>query len=80
VKTAIYIQDGDVQLVLTPENSFEKDALNSFQSKNIDTVIMKGGFYECQGGWIRQSANDTSLIMRTREPKNQNSGRLDGTV
>lgn len=33
MKTAIYIEDGTVQLVLTPENDFEKNALRSLQRR-----------------------------------------------
>ncbi len=66
MKTAIYIEDGTVQLVLTPENEFEKNALRSFEDKPTKAEIKSGSFYQCQGGWIRQSASDDrSLILRT---------------
>lgn len=68
MKTAIYIEDGVVQLVLTPENEFEQNALNSFKDKNIQTTIMHGQFYACQGGWFRHQNNpssaENSLIIR----------------
>lgn len=66
MKTAIYIQDGDVQLVLTPESEFEKNALKAFQQKPLEAKIKRGSFYDCQGGWIRQCADDDSLIMRMK--------------
>lgn len=65
MKTAIYIEDGVVQLVLTPQNEFEKNALKSFERGDLETKIMSGSFYECGGGWTRHSTNDTSLILRT---------------
>ena len=79
MKTAIYIEDGIVQLVLTPESEFEKNALTSFQSKPLEVEIFNGSFYDCQGGWIRQreqstlsytdQANDKSIILRVTSPK-----------
>lgn len=83
MKTAIYIEDGTVQLVITPETEFEKNALKMFQSKPTETQIFDGSFYDCRGGWIRQNAHyhygygndwesrDKSLILRidTKEPK-----------
>ena len=35
MKTAIYIEDGIVQLVITPETKFEKNALSSFEEKPL---------------------------------------------
>jgi len=81
MKTAIYIEDGTIQLVITPESKFEKDALASFQDKEFETEIFEGSFYDCRGGWVRQKGffnsnhgfgyntsdnNDKSLILRTK--------------
>jgi hypothetical protein len=67
VKTAIYIEDGVVQLVLTPQSEFEKNALGSFEDKTLGVTIKAGSFYECQGGWTRQATSDRSLILRILE-------------
>lgn len=76
MKTAIYIEDGVVQLVLTPESDFEKSALRSFDKGGIEAKIFTGTFYDCRGGWVRQTTyrwpsepyandlNDRSLILR----------------
>lgn len=73
MKTAIYIEDGVVQLVITPENDFEKNALKSFQESEIKAKIFSGSFYDCREGWVRQSShymtmwgdsNDRSLIIK----------------
>jgi hypothetical protein len=76
MKTAIYIEDGVVQLVLTPESEFEKNTLKSFEGKEANAKIFSGAFYDCRGGWIRQThhirsaygndfdSNDKSLILR----------------
>lgn len=79
MKTAIYIEDGVVQLVLTPESDFEKNAIKSFADKPTETQIFSGTFYDCRGGWTRQSdhfearypfvdgKSDSSLIVRVTE-------------
>jgi hypothetical protein len=79
MKTAIYIEDGVVQLVLTPENSFEKGAIKPFKDECLSAQIFSGTFYDCRGGWIRQTAlrtgigygsnkEDESIIIRIVEP------------
>ena len=55
MKTAIYIEDGIVQLVITPESEFEKNALSTFQDKPLDAKLFSGSFYDCRGGWVRQT-------------------------
>lgn len=77
MKTAIYIEDGTVQLVITPESEFEKNALSSFSDKPLDAQVFAGSFYDCRGGWVTQAPyyqggmygrakNDTSLILRCK--------------
>jgi len=72
MKTSIFIQQGDVQLVLTPENEFERNALKALLPEGeITSHVMRGQFYECQGGWWRTApegyAGKThdSFILRT---------------
>lgn len=80
MKTAIYIEDGTVQLVLTPETEFEKNALSGFCEKPLEAKTFSGSFYDCRGGWVRQTAyryepcsggfrerDDQSLILRIAE-------------
>jgi len=79
MKTAIYIEDGVVQLVITPESDFEKNALSSFEQKPLEAKIFSGSFYDCRGGWVKQSSyvdnrhvigqdvNDKSLMIRIDE-------------
>lgn len=72
MKTAIYIEDGVVQLVITPESEFEKNAIKSFGDKPLEAKIFTGTFYDCRGGWVRQQDfhhgftehADKSLILR----------------
>lgn len=83
MKTAIYIEDGIVQLVLTPESKFEQSAISGFTDKPLTVQIFDGSFYDCRGGWVMQTAyrqqstmygsgnhSDRSIILRvdTREP------------
>ena len=69
MKTAIYIEDGDVQLVLTPQNEWEENALRSF-GNDLSVSLKRGSFYECQGGWHRHrqypGEDDSSVILRVR--------------
>jgi hypothetical protein len=81
MKTAIYIEDGLVQLVITPESEFEKNALSTLRDKPLDAQLFAGSFYDCRGGWVRQTAlrespvssfrnaerSDESLILVARE-------------
>jgi len=63
MKTAIYIEDGKTQLVLTPENEWETNCLKLVSDKKQGLEIHSGSFYDCRGGWTRQSTDDTSLII-----------------
>jgi len=78
MKTAIYIEDGVVQLVITPETDFEKNALSTFNDKPLEAQIFSGSFYDCRGGWVRQASyyqdvygvnsnRDRSLILSVRD-------------
>ena len=65
MKTAIYIEDSTVQLVITPETEFEKNAIRSFSEQPMVAEVFHGSFYNCMGGWVRQTTNeDQSLILK----------------
>lgn len=68
MKTAIYIEQGVTQLVLTPESKWEESVVDSIADKrderNASVFITRGCFYHCQGGWDRQGSNQDSLIIR----------------
>lgn len=72
MKSAIYIEQGVTQVMLTPENEWERTALNMvFGAIKVGCVsAWQGEFYTCQGGWDRWSpyrgeSGDKSLIIRT---------------
>lgn len=83
MKTAIYIEDGVVQLVITPESEFEKAALRSFERNPVEAKVFAGSFYDCRGGWVKQAGyfnggfsqssdnNDRSLILRMEQKKGE---------
>ena len=75
MKTAIYVEDGVTQLVITPESKFEKEALAAIQNNTLETKIFSGTFYNCNGGWVRhkeiyqhslynEEDNEQSLILK----------------
>lgn len=78
MKTAIYIEDGVTQLVLTPETAYEEGIVKAFGDRLSAVHVHSGSFYDCRGGWVRQSAyhnkgyfgyddgdcHDKSLILR----------------
>lgn len=66
MKTAIYIENGTTQLVLTPETEWEKQIVRCVEEGAQTVEIRRASFYECQGGWVRQGRGDESLILRTR--------------
>lgn len=78
MKTALYIEDGMLQVVLTPQTDQEKAILSLVEKKHL-TRLYRGSFYACQGGWMRQQAltygfygeadhSDKSLILVLEEP------------
>lgn len=52
MKTAIYQEDGVLQVVLTPESEFEQNILSLVEKKEA-VEMYRGSFYECLGGWNR---------------------------
>ncbi len=79
MKTAIYIEDGVVQLVITPESEFEKKAVKDyFEREPLEVKIHTGSFYDCRGGWVKQAdvsrvagidTSDKSIILTIRKDK-----------
>jgi hypothetical protein len=65
MKTSIYIEDGVTQIVLTPEDKFERKIIDEFNFDKSTTKMFKGSFKECQGGWSRLYPNENSLIIKS---------------
>lgn len=74
MKTAILITDGVKQIMFTPENDAEKEALKYISpNDNIHCVIKSGTFsdkpqifganvYECRGGYYRAEESESSVM------------------
>lgn len=77
MKTAMYVEDGVMQIVITPETEFEKNVLGRIGESHASAKLFVGSFYDCRGGWIRQSKylpnhwnqqkDDRSLMIRLDE-------------
>lgn len=80
MKTAVYIEDGITQIVLTPETEWEKKAIAQLEQQKFQAALFAGEFYDCRGGWVRQkdyhphytyghdAHRDYSLILRLEQP------------
>lgn len=73
MKTAIYITDNTTQIVLTPENDFDKLVVERFKTRKAEQPVQIGvrigEFYECRGGWFRQGSNEDSLMLGINLPE-----------
>ena len=71
MKTAIYIEDGVVQIVLTPNTAFEKELCSKLEGFDLENIkVYRGEFYHCVGGWDRQrGGTSNSLILRLGDKK-----------
>lgn len=79
MRTAIYVENGVTQVVLTPETDWEKTALETVGNGAAAVRVFTGTFYDCRGGWTRQSdyypelygcgtaSGDKSLILRVEK-------------
>lgn len=76
MRTALFLEDGVCQIVLTPESAEERRLLGLFQDNKV-LKVYRGSFYDCEGGWVRQGAaidrDEDSLIfvLRKEEEKNE---------
>lgn len=55
MKIALYIEDGLEQLVLTPESKIERNILAKMHDASRELKIVRGQFYDCNGGWKRHA-------------------------
>lgn len=74
MKTAIYIEDGLTQVVLTPETKHEEVVLKvAEEGKHVS--VKRGSFYECRGGWTRHGTDDVSLFLIVRDKAPEEMGQ-----
>lgn len=63
MKALLITKENRQQIVLTPENDFEKGIVKLFGEGSKAAEIYLGEFYDCQGGWTRQGLSKNSLIV-----------------
>ncbi len=68
MEIAIFLKDGNKQLILTPETEGEKEVLEHFKEGEEKATIKLGHFYYCQGGFYTQNSEKNDLIILL-EPK-----------
>lgn len=76
MRTALYIDDARLQVVLTPETPQERDILKLVNSKKL-VEMYRGEFYACIGGWTRHRSvahysppdNDSLIFVLDDPPK-----------
>ena len=53
MRSAIFIEDGVTQVVLTPENETDRSVVSQIEeaAKQGALAVHRGTFYQCQGGW-----------------------------
>lgn len=77
MRSALYLENGYTQVVLTPENDFEKAALRAIETSVNELSVKRGEFYHCQGGWAREaywsgsraSYDSLMLIVQPKAPE-----------
>lgn len=80
MKIALYIEDGLEQIVLTPETKTEESILGKLHDGDRELSIKRGGFYNCQGGWVRHSKIYDQSIYGGNERKDDESTMIVLTV
>ena len=70
MKTALYVNDGCTQVVLTPETPVDKLVIEQVlqAAKSAALSCYRGEFYECRGGWYREGQTELSLVIRVNPP------------
>lgn len=92
MKTALIFADGIKQIIFTPENDDERQALKMFTSDDhIELAVVEDGLYDypnkgqrpyapslgkCRGGWLRVFGEDSKSIMFVLSPKKKEENSL----
>lgn len=69
MKTALYFANTEAQIVLTPENDWEKHVLKSISAGDKEITVVCGGFYETRGGYFREEGQHSESVMLRLSPK-----------
>lgn len=69
MKVAFYVEASTNQLVLIPENDFERAALAQLGIEGSrEAHLYRGSFYEAAGGYLREGRNQDSVMIRFLPP------------
>lgn len=71
MKTSVLSQDGNMQLILTPETEFEEDIISKYKQNFSKVEVFIGNFADCQGGWTRVFQQKDSLMLRIDDNKSK---------
>ena len=75
MRIALYIEDGLEQIVLTPESETEKGICGKLHDGSRSLEILKGSFYQCRGGWVRNGSDDTSTMIVLKPSNEKEEGK-----
>lgn len=86
MKVALFIEEGREQIILTPETDLERTLLGKMTDASRVMAVKSGSFYQCRGGWTRQSSigstayggelelNSTMIVLDAPAPASQDKG------
>lgn len=71
MKISVLIEENIQQVILKPENDYEKRILKSMEKKDNDVSFKSGEFYQCQGGYIthhsRPNTEDLMIVIKEKK-------------
>ena len=68
MKSAIYIEDGAVQFVLTPESEYEKRFVESLKGKEYKLSVSENEFHRTVGNFVKQSPGHSLIFTAMESP------------
>lgn len=68
MKVALYIEDGMMQLALSPQNEWEKNVLRNITEHAKNVTIHRAEFYRTGGGYqVYDSSSTDSVMLRIED-------------
>lgn len=69
MKTALYVENNNMRLILTPENSFEQETIKTVTHQGLKQLhLYERSFFECVPGQDEHISESTSLVLELEEP------------
>lgn len=63
MRIAFYCDNNKKEIILTPEDNNERLLLDQIKVGQQRMNIYKGGFYLCNGGWMREGTGERESII-----------------